>query len=171
MQIFHKLLQLKGPNNYGQHLCKQVFSSRQCRNSALTRLYEAAKFPISKVMTEPRLGRTTSDGSGTGLSRQFSPVQSSSSSSGSTSLGSLNSSPGQAPSTITSMTSQSSTINLHSAQKFILFGVNGKRRTLDIEHIDTLDHCNDVKFFHRIVSSYNAYRGRLRRWFSIWQLQ
>lgn len=171
MSDFQQLLRTQGSNSHGEHLCEQVFGTRRCKHSALRRFYEVIKFPIWRVLSSPSLVGASAQSCDTTLTHQSPPAEASSSSSPSTSTDSLNSSTRQARNSATSITGQLSTISLPLDRKFIPLGVNGQRRTLDIEHSDTLDNQNDIKFFHNVISSYNLYRSWQRRWFSIWQLR
>ena len=56
------------------------------------------------------------------------------------------------------------------AQLFVLFGVKGRRRTLELAQINAKKYANDNAFFKDVVMRYKALRGRLRYWFSVWQL-
>ena len=55
-------------------------------------------------------------------------------------------------------------------QSFVLFGVAGKRRTLGLAQIDTIEHSNDEDFFSTMLRDYRELRGSLRYWFSLWRL-
>jgi len=57
-----------------------------------------------------------------------------------------------------------------SDEAFVLFGVQGARRTLELAQIDAKAHCNDSSFFPALRKSYRDNRGFLRYWFSVWQL-
>ena len=106
------------------------------------------------------------------VARQSSPSQqSSSSSSVPPSRMSSTSSLGRAPSSATSVGSLSSSINIPGNEDFVLLGINGTRRTLDLVHIKTTkENDDDLKFFDALLRSYASLRGTMRRWFSIWQL-
>jgi hypothetical protein len=57
------------------------------------------------------------------------------------------------------------------SELFIIFGVEGGRRTLEIAHLNTLKLKDDSEFFKHLCREYRRLRGYLRRWFSIWQLR
>jgi hypothetical protein len=62
-------------------------------------------------------------------------------------------------------------VTIPSADRFILFSISGKRRTLDLVHINTVKDTNDdLKLFEMLLKSYGSVRGKLRRWLSVWQL-
>ena len=53
---------------------------------------------------------------------------------------------------------------------YILFGVKGSRRTLELEQINTTRCAKDESLFSNLVQSYKRHRGFWRYWFSIWRL-
>lgn len=53
---------------------------------------------------------------------------------------------------------------------FVLFGVKGTRRTLELAQIDTYNYASDGEFFGGLKKEYRGLRGYLRYWFSVWQL-
>ena len=54
---------------------------------------------------------------------------------------------------------------------FVLFGVDGARRTLELAQIDVSKHLDDGSFFRDLRQQYKELRGFWRYWLSIWQLQ
>jgi hypothetical protein len=54
-------------------------------------------------------------------------------------------------------------------QLFVLFGVKGTRRTLELAQINTKKHTNDKTFFEDMRNEYRYLRGYLRYWFSVWR--
>jgi hypothetical protein len=54
-------------------------------------------------------------------------------------------------------------------QLFVLFGVKGTRRTLELAQINTKKYTSDKSFFEDMRKEYRYLRGYLRYWFSIWQ--
>lgn len=54
-------------------------------------------------------------------------------------------------------------------QSFVLFGVKGTRRTLELAQIDTYNYASDGEFFGDLKKAYRGLRGYLRYWFSVWQ--
>jgi hypothetical protein len=54
---------------------------------------------------------------------------------------------------------------------FVLFAVQGARRTLELAHINVDQRVDDEAFFHNIRIRYKEKRGFLRYWLSIWQLK
>lgn len=54
-------------------------------------------------------------------------------------------------------------------EAFVLFGVDGARRTPGLAQIDTKKHHNDDAFFTNLQEQYKRYRGLWRYWGSIWQ--
>lgn len=56
-------------------------------------------------------------------------------------------------------------------QSWILFGVQGARRTLTPTQISINDQSTDDSVFQGLKECYQTHRGRLRLWFSIWQLE
>jgi hypothetical protein len=54
---------------------------------------------------------------------------------------------------------------------FVLFGVKGRRQTLELAQLNVSDYANDSMFFQALSSEYKNLRGFLRYWLSIWQLQ
>ena len=55
-------------------------------------------------------------------------------------------------------------------QSWVLFGVQGSRRTLEVNHIPVNNHSNDTSLYCSLRQHYRANRGRLRLWFSFWRL-
>jgi hypothetical protein len=53
---------------------------------------------------------------------------------------------------------------------FVLFGVKGSRRTLELPQIDTKKYNDDRTFFAELRNQYKAYRGFWKYWFSVWGL-
>jgi hypothetical protein len=56
------------------------------------------------------------------------------------------------------------------ADVYVLFGVKGPRRTLELEQIEVKEHSDDIAFFQSLTQAYRKHRGFWRYWFSIWQL-
>lgn len=56
-------------------------------------------------------------------------------------------------------------------QGWILFGVQGPRRTLTPSQISVHNQSTDYTVFQELKECYQANRGRLRLWFSIWRLE
>lgn len=54
-------------------------------------------------------------------------------------------------------------------QAFVLFGVKGTRRTLELAQINANKYLNDNAFFENMRKQYRELRGCLRYWFSIWR--
>jgi hypothetical protein len=54
--------------------------------------------------------------------------------------------------------------------RFILFGVQGSRRSIELEHIEIDDYINDSHFYSSLRKHYRQHRGRLKLWLSIWRL-
>jgi hypothetical protein len=54
---------------------------------------------------------------------------------------------------------------------FILFGVQGARKTLELAQIDVTKHADDSSFFCDLRKEYKRLRGFWRYWLSIWQLK
>jgi hypothetical protein len=52
---------------------------------------------------------------------------------------------------------------------FVLLGVKGKRRTLELAQIDMATYQDDGAFFRDLRENYAQLRGFMRCWFSIWQ--
>ena len=55
-------------------------------------------------------------------------------------------------------------------QSWVLFGVQGSRRTLEISNIPISNHSNDSSFYRSLRQHYRTNRGRLQLWFSFWRL-
>ncbi len=63
------------------------------------------------------------------------------------------------------------TVNVQGTmQSVILFGVRGRRITLELAQIDTLTHSRDDLLFWTLKQQYKQRRGSLRFWLSIWKL-
>lgn len=60
-----------------------------------------------------------------------------------------------------------STIN----ESFVLFGVQGCRRTLELAQINISPNTDDDVFFRNLKASYRKHRGFWRYWLSIWQMR
>ena len=56
------------------------------------------------------------------------------------------------------------------ANLYVLFGVKGSRRTLELEQVEVNKHSDDNSFFQSLRLAYRKHRGFWRYWFSIWQL-
>ena len=54
-------------------------------------------------------------------------------------------------------------------ESFVLFGVKGTRRTLELAQINARKYLNDNAFFGDMRKQYRELRGFLRYWFSIWR--
>lgn len=54
---------------------------------------------------------------------------------------------------------------------YILFGVQGSRRTLTPSQISTNGQSTDSSVFQDLRKCYQTHRGKLRIWFSIWRLE
>ena len=54
---------------------------------------------------------------------------------------------------------------------FVLFGVYGARRTLELAQIDVKKHQDDGAFFQDLRTQHKRLRGFWRYWLSIWQLK
>ena len=52
---------------------------------------------------------------------------------------------------------------------YVLFGVKGTRRTLDLAQINASKYTNDCALFGVMRRQYRELRGFLRYWFSIWR--
>lgn len=68
---------------------------------------------------------------------------------------------------------QSTAVLAHSAtaiQSWILFGVQGSRRTMEISHIPINNQSNDSSLYRSLRQHYRTNRGRLKLWFSFWRL-
>ena len=55
-------------------------------------------------------------------------------------------------------------------QSWVLFGVQGSRRTLEINHIPINNQSNDSSFYRSLRQHYRTNRGRLKLWLSFWRL-
>jgi hypothetical protein len=54
---------------------------------------------------------------------------------------------------------------------FVLFGVQGARKTLELAQIDVTKYVEDISFFRDLRREYRQLRGFWRYWLSIWQLK
>ncbi|KAK0110693.1 hypothetical protein ONS96_002294 [Cadophora gregata f. sp. sojae] len=54
---------------------------------------------------------------------------------------------------------------------FVLFGIRGSRRTLDLAQIDVSKNKEDRIFFQDLRREYRQQRGFWRYWFSVWKLR
>ncbi|OAL38123.1 hypothetical protein AYO20_02575 [Fonsecaea nubica] len=167
---FNNLLTLKRHDIFGSSTCARTFSTQKIGQQA-KRMIPAIHNPPLK--TSPSPSDPSSSGrpldAGSNISIPTSPGQSSSSSA-SRSLSRPSFSSGHTTSSATSMTSVMNSVNIALRDRFVVFGVHGKRRTLDIVHINTTKDNDDMKFLDTLLASYRALRGRMRLWFSIWQL-
>ncbi|KAF2650593.1 hypothetical protein K491DRAFT_761638 [Lophiostoma macrostomum CBS 122681] len=67
---------------------------------------------------------------------------------------------------------QRSTTNIRNKkQSYILFGVQGSRKTLTPSEVFVNDQTTDASVFQRLKTRYRIDRGWLRLWFSIWRLE
>lgn len=53
---------------------------------------------------------------------------------------------------------------------FVLFGIEGTRKSLELAQIDVKEYKNDSTFFNKLLLEYQPRRGFLRYWFSVWRL-
>jgi hypothetical protein len=63
-----------------------------------------------------------------------------------------------------------STSSTPSSKRWILFGVQGSRLSMELEHIEIDDYINDSRFYRTLREHYQKHRGKLKLWFSIWRL-
>ena len=61
-------------------------------------------------------------------------------------------------------------IPIPSVEMYVLFGVKGSRRTLELAQIDAIKHSKDSNFFSNLLSIYKIFRGFWRYWFSVFRL-
>ncbi|CZR56621.1 uncharacterized protein PAC_06510 [Phialocephala subalpina] len=69
---------------------------------------------------------------------------------------------------------QSGQVNINMGLKselFILLGIKGWRRTLELAQIHVPNSMDDHKFFKALLREYKRRRGLWRLWFSVWQLR
>ena len=70
-----------------------------------------------------------------------------------------------------SVARQEKSITMPSTKElYILFGVKGPRRTLELAQIDTTKCTDDDSLFSDLLTSYKSLRGFWRYWFSVWRL-
>jgi hypothetical protein len=74
------------------------------------------------------------------------------------------------PATINQSGVQVNIGELPRADVYVLFGVKGPRRTLELEQIEVKENSDDTAFFQGLTQAYRKHRGFWRYWFSIWQL-
>lgn len=83
--------------------------------------------------------------------------------------------PAPPPMPISGAQAQQARTSAHNApsrsQSYILFGVQGGRPTLAPAQIAIYDWTQDHHVFQALRQCYQAQRGRLRLWFSIWRLE
>lgn len=56
------------------------------------------------------------------------------------------------------------------SSKWILFGVQGSRLSVELEHIEIDEYVNDSSFFRALRQHYRKHRGILKLMFSVWRL-
>jgi hypothetical protein len=56
-------------------------------------------------------------------------------------------------------------------QLWILIGVQGPRRPLEMDHILVDSATNDDTFYRSLRNQYKIHRGKLRLWFSFWRFR
>jgi hypothetical protein len=54
--------------------------------------------------------------------------------------------------------------------RWILFGVQGSRLSMELEHIEIDNYVNDSHFYRSLRGHYRKHRGQLKLWFSVWRL-
>ena len=89
-------------------------------------------------------------------------------------MGANNQIRGSAPGGLTTSGGQGVQVNIATpphSELVVLFGVKGKRRTLELAQIDVSKHKDDKIFFQDLRREYRQRRGFLRYWFSLWQLR
>lgn len=75
----------------------------------------------------------------------------------------------QGPSTASQPQSGGAVIGNNPTQEWILFCVQGSRRSLEVEHILIHDYVNDSSLYRSLREHYRTHRGKLRLWFSVWR--
>jgi hypothetical protein len=63
-----------------------------------------------------------------------------------------------------------STSSTPSSNRWILFGVQGSRLSMELEHIEIDDYMNDSRFYRSLREHYQKHRSKLKLWCSIWRL-
>lgn len=169
---FRRLISLKGSQTVGPHICAQLFARPKKQHIVNRKSTMLTRLPFKTVPSSHTSPHNQTPTQAAPVARQSSPSQqSSSSSSRPSSRMSSTSSMGHAPSSATSIASLSASINIPGTENFVLLGINGTRRTLDLVHIKTTkENDDDLKFFDTLLTSYKSLRGTMRRWFSVWQL-
>lgn len=170
---FRRLIPLRGSQTIGTHICAQLFARPNKQQLAGRNGTMLARLPFRTVPSPHSSPHNQTPTQAAAVATQSSPSQRSSSSSSSrpSSRMSGTSSMGQAPSSATSIASLSASINIPGTEDFVLLGINGTRRTLDLVHIKTTkENDDDLKFFDTLLKSYKSLRGTMRRWFSVWHL-
>jgi hypothetical protein len=153
--------------------------SRRCIQS--TQWLLPLRNPSSPSETTQFTGRpTVQSPSGVQSSTYGAPVQLHASA-GSSSQGSTPTSQDSTKNSVTSGNAATSLGNLQQGIQgttpsvrqglYILFGVKGARRTLELAQIDAKRHKDDGLFFMELRMHYKQLRGFWRRWFSVWRLK
>jgi hypothetical protein len=87
---------------------------------------------------------------------------------------SMNSGPGpqtqQATPSSSHLKTSSSIPGSSGLQRWILFGVQGSRRSIELEQIAIDDHVQDGRLYRSLRKHYRKYRGTMKLWLSIWRL-
>ncbi|KAH7075153.1 hypothetical protein FB567DRAFT_632698 [Paraphoma chrysanthemicola] len=107
---------------------------------------------------------TTSQTTSTGQAKKSAPANSPSKR-----VPSPTQSPGLSPTT-NQPQSSASTAGSQSSPRWILFGVQGSRPFIDLEHIKIDDYVNDSSLYRSIIEHYRKHRGKWKLLFSIWRL-
>jgi hypothetical protein len=157
---YQLLLEQRGNRLQYNHLCK--LTNSRSRRFAFTNFVQAASGIMQHVChvynSSSSSSATTS--SGTSLPTNNTPTQ----------TGGAN-----IPCQSLSLSNQQSCLTgLNTAtfnQLFILFGVKGPRRTLELAQIDTKRYTDDRTFFRDLRQKYRELRGFWRYWFSVWRLR
>lgn len=156
---YQLLLEQRGNRPQHNHLCKMT-NSKSPRRFTFTNFVQAA-FDITQCV---RHVYSSSSSSSATTSSGTSPTNNTATQAGGANF----------PCQSHSLSNQQSCLTgLNSAilnQLFILFGVQGPRRTLELAQIDTKCYNDDGTFFRVLRQKYRELRGFWRYWFSVWRL-
>ncbi|KAH8648915.1 hypothetical protein BGZ60DRAFT_422582 [Tricladium varicosporioides] len=158
---YQSLLKQRGYKLQGNHLCKKILSATPKRSRFnFAKIIQAAGsiiYPHYPPSLSGHNSATNSDASSSNTIQVVSQMNSSNSSV-------------QGPSLANQQSHQMGLNTTTDSQLFILFGVKGPRRTLELAQVNTKSYTCDGSFFQDLRYKYRQMRGFWRYWFSVWRL-
>lgn len=134
------------------------------RSSFLTRLVKNVAYTVSAMSRGQQKTSTNATGLATSAETKVQPTGN-----GQPKNNPPNPSQQQGMSSASQPHTSASTSGTPSSKRWILFGVQGSRLSMELEHIEIDDYVNDSSFYRSLREHYRQHRGKLKLWFSIWR--